>query len=103
MEKINKDGFFAAAKANRILVVDVYADWCGPCKMMAPVLEEIAAELEGKVAFVKMDADVEKDFIQSYNIMSIPTLLFFKDEELVGKLTGFVPKNKVLQLLAQIS
>lgn len=103
MEKINKDGFFAAAKANRILVVDVYADWCGPCKMMAPVLEEIAAELEGKVAFVKMDADVEKDFIQNYNIMSIPTLLFFKDEELVGKLTGFVPKNKVLQLLAQIS
>ena len=102
MEIINKEQFFAAAKANRFLVVDVYADWCGPCKMMAPVLEEIAAGLEGTVTFVKINADESTDFVSDYNIMSIPTLLFFKDEELISKSTGFVPKNKILGILAEI-
>lgn len=97
----NKEEFFAAAKENRILIVDVYADWCGPCKMMSPILDNIAAELTD-VAFIKIDADQESEFVAEYNIMSIPTLLFFKEEELIGKLTGFQTKVAVVEAIKRM-
>ena len=80
--------------------VDFYATWCGPCKMMAPVVEEIAAEKAGEVNVYKIDNDDNPDIAQRYGVMSIPTFIVFKNGEAVAKTLGAQPKEKILELLA---
>ena len=80
--------------------VDFYATWCGPCKMMAPVVEEIAAEKAGEVNVYKIDIDDNPDIAQRYGVMSIPTFIVFKNGEAVAKTLGAQPKEKILELLA---
>lgn len=74
------------------VLVDFYADWCGPCKMVAPIVEQLAAEYEGKVKVGKMDVDSDGLAAQKYGIMSIPTLLVIKNGEVVDKVVGAQPK-----------
>ena len=81
------------------VLVDFYADWCGPCKMLAPVIETLATEFEGKVKVGKLNVDNAPETAQSYGIMSIPTLLFFKNGELVNKSVGVVSKTEIEQML----
>lgn len=81
------------------VLVDFYADWCGPCKMMAPVVEALAAEYEGRVKIGKLNVDQSPDTAGQYGIMSIPTLLFFKNGEVVNKIVGAVPKSDLEQAL----
>ncbi len=76
-------------------VVDFNATWCGPCKMMAPVLEELSGDYEGKVSFYAIDVDENQDLAQKYSIMSIPNLIFFKKGEKVDSSVGFIPKDKL--------
>lgn len=75
------------------VMIDFYADWCGPCKALAPVVDELSGEYEGKVKIVKMDVDANPDAPQKYGILSIPTMVFIKDGDEVDRLTGALPKD----------
>lgn len=81
------------------VLVDFYADWCGPCKMLAPVIEEIATEYEGQVKIGKLNVDEEQNTSKKYKVMSIPTLIFFKDGEEVDKLVGMISKDQLVEKL----
>lgn len=88
------------------VLVDFYADWCGPCKMMAPIVEELAAEYEGKAIIGKLNVDESGSTAQTYKVMSIPTMILFKDGQAVDKVVGTVSKadltekiNKVLKVI----
>ncbi len=75
------------------VVVDFWAEWCGPCKMIAPIVEELAGEYEGKVKFAKMDVDSNPQTPMQFGIRGIPTLLIFNGGEAVGQVVGAVPKS----------
>ena len=81
------------------LVVDIWATWCGPCRMIGPALEEIATELNGKVKIVKMTVDENQQVPAQFGIRSIPTLLIFKNGEVVNQLVGALPKEKIAEQL----
>jgi thioredoxin 1 len=82
----------SAAKQYPILIVDCWAEWCGPCRMIAPVIEELALELNGKAVFGKLNVDQNMSTSNKYRITAIPTLLVFKDGQLTDKLVGAYPK-----------
>jgi thioredoxin 1 len=84
-------------KASGPVVVDFWAEWCGPCKMIAPALDEIAASLGAKVKIVKLNVDENPDTAAKYGIMSIPTLMIFKSGELSSRQVGAAPKQKLEQ------
>ncbi|MCB9283131.1 MAG: thioredoxin [Lewinellaceae bacterium] len=84
------------------VVVDVWADWCGPCKMITPHFAAAEEELKGKVRFVKLDADKNQKLVRKYKVMGIPTLLFFKDGELVDRSTGVIMKAGILKRANQL-
>jgi len=77
------------------VLIDFWAVWCGPCKMIAPFVEEIAKEYEGKVKVGKLDVDNNPNVSMQYGIRSIPTLLFFRDGKVVDQIMGAVPKNMI--------
>lgn len=81
------------------VLVDMYADWCGPCKMMAPVVEEIAEETEGQVLVCKLNVDQAMDIAQKYQVVSIPTFLIFKDGQLSDRIIGATGKEDLLEKL----
>ena len=82
---------------NSMLVVDCYADWCAPCRMIAPFIQELATEYTGKVAFSKLDVDHNPRISMQFGIRSIPTLLFFKNGKLVDQVIGALPKHALKQ------
>ena len=85
-------------QAGQTVLVDFYADWCGPCKMMGPVVEELAGEVSG-VKVCKINIDEEMAVAQKYGVMSIPTFIAFKNGEIAGKQVGAVPKSKLQELI----
>ena len=82
-------------KADQLVVVDFWASWCGPCKMLSPVMEELSKELLGKADFAKVNVDENPVLSQKYKIASIPTVLIFKNGEAVDTLVGFRPKQDI--------
>ncbi len=84
------------------VLVDFWAPWCGPCRMVAPIVSEIAQEYEGKLKVGKLNTDEEPEIAVRYGIMSIPTLMIFKNGEVVDQIIGAVPKEYFLQKLEQV-
>lgn len=81
------------------VLVDFFAEWCGPCKMIAPTIEELAKEYDGKALVVKVNVDDSMDTAQTYGVMSIPTLIFFKDGKEVERSVGSMPKESMEEKL----
>ena len=84
-------------KASGAVVVDFWAEWCGPCRMIGPALEEIAGSLNGKVKIVKLNVDENPHTASKYGVMSIPTLMLFKNGEMASRQVGAAPKQKLEQ------
>ncbi len=82
-----------------LVLTDFWAAWCGPCRMIAPVLEEIDAEMGDQVQIVKIDVDENQATAAEYGVMSIPTLILFKDGEIVDKVIGFRPKEALMEVI----
>jgi thioredoxin 1 len=101
MEIVNKEQFQKIISSNEIVLVDMFAEWCGPCKMLSPVLEQVAA-MYPKVKIIKVDVDKEPTLAQNFSIQSVPTVMFFYNGELKQKLMGFNPKDRFIKLLEPI-
>ncbi|MBP3610063.1 MAG: thioredoxin [Lachnospiraceae bacterium] len=94
------DNFKQEALSSELpVLVDFYADWCGPCKMLAPVIETLATEYEGKIKIGKLNVDEAPDTAQQYGVMSIPTLLYIKNGAVVNKTVGVSAKTEIEQVL----
>jgi len=84
------------------VLVDFWAIWCGPCRLIAPVIEELAKEYDGKMKFAKLDVDVNQKTAMEYGIRSIPTLLIFKNGKVVSSIIGAVPKQNLVSKIEEV-
>jgi len=99
MTELNSDTFLTAIQSSHPVVVDFWADWCMPCKIFAPIMESLADELDGQAEFCKVNLDENNDLAQQYGITHIPTVLVFKEGELVDRSMGSLPKEKIAEMV----
>jgi thioredoxin 1 len=99
VRQINTEQFEKLLQGSKPVVCDFFATWCGPCKMLSPVLDEVADEYDGKAEFVKVDIDANFDLAANYGVMTVPFVAVFKGGELTDKSIGFMPKDEVEEFL----
>ena len=102
MQELTRETFDNFVAASTPTLVDFWAGWCMPCKVLAPVLEELEGEMDGKASFGKLNTDDFVDVAQKYEITSIPTLLLFKEGKLVDRLVGVRPKQEIESALQKL-
>lgn len=90
-----------AIEHNNNLIVDCWADWCGPCRMLSPIIERLAKDYAGKISVAKMNVDENQAEVQRFMIMAIPTVLFFKDGRLIDQMIGVAPKEEIEDRIRQ--
>ena len=99
MLPLNKQSFDKALGEGKLMMVDFWADWCGPCRMLAPVIDQLAERYEGKVVSGKVNVDDEQELAIRYGVMSIPTVIFFKDGKEIDRKVGVMPGDAFVQTL----
>lgn len=97
MKKLENENFNDLISKG-LYLVDFYAEWCGPCKMLAPVLESIT-----EIDIIKVDVDIHNDLAMKYRIMSVPTLMFFKDGNLIKEINGFHSKDELIKIISDLN
>ena len=97
--KIVNSNEFRNEISEGVVLVDFFATWCGPCKMLGPVLEDLGKELEGKAKIIKVDIDQSGDIADEFRISSVPTMILFKDNKIVDTMVGFLPKERIKQII----
>lgn len=98
-----KSNFNAIIKGDVPVLVDFYADWCGPCKMLSPILKEVKDEMGDKVKIVKVDVDKNTELAARYQVRGVPTMILFKYGQQLWRQSGVLPRQQLLQILAQHS
>ncbi|HEX3095537.1 MAG TPA: thioredoxin [Patescibacteria group bacterium] len=94
--KVDQDNFAQEVLESNIpVLVDFWAEWCGPCKIVGPILSELADTYDGKIKVAKLNVDENPDLVSRFNVQSIPTMKFFKDGQVAGDLVGAAPKNTI--------
>jgi len=101
VEKITDESFELFISSNPAVVVDCYADWCGPCRMMNPVIDALSEGYNGKIVFGKLNVDENREISAKYSVMSIPTLLIFKNKTLMETVVGAVSKEQLKEKLGK--
>lgn len=99
--EVTDANFDQTLKDNQYVLVDFWAEWCGPCRMVAPVIEDLAGEYEGKVQVTKLDVDANPQTAMKFRVMSIPTIILFKDGQPVDTIVGARPKGHFQQILSK--
>jgi thioredoxin 1 len=100
---VSDDSFASFVSNHPIALIDVWASWCGPCRMMEPIIEELASEWEGRVGVGKLNADENYETVSKFGVQGIPAFLFFKDGKFAGRLVGARPKRDFHDALRQVA
>lgn len=100
---ITEENFESIVNSGKVVLVDFWAEWCMPCKMISPVIEELASEMDAeKVMITKCDVDKERNIAVKYSIASIPSILFFKDGKVMDQIVGAVPKKMLVDKINEL-
>jgi thioredoxin 1 len=94
-----KDNFSTLINTKQAVLVDFYADWCGPCKMLAPILKEVKKDLEDGIKIIKIDVDKNQPLAAKYQVRGVPTMLLFKNGEQVWRQSGVLQKNDIINVI----
>ncbi len=100
--QITDENFEGYLNSGKPMVLDFWAEWCGPCRMIGPIIEELAQDYDGRVVIGKMDVDSNNDVVGQFGIRNIPTVIFFKDGKMVDKVVGATTKDKFIEKIEAI-
>ncbi len=100
--KVLTDENFDKINNSKSIIIDIYADWCGPCKMLTPIIEDLSKEYSDRIDFYKANMDDNSSLIEKYSIASLPTILFIKDEELKERITGLKTKKDLEKIIESL-
>lgn len=101
-QKVTDEQFNTFIQSDKPVLVDFWATWCGPCKMMAPILEEVSDNFKDKLVIGKLDVDENPQTAEQFRIMSIPTLVLFQNGKAIKQIVGYLPKNALISQLADV-